>query len=319
MVRYLGHSKRIESAGMERTGVLAVDLGAQSTTISASIGSLAGSVVQNKFPDVRDESWRSACQAVYKWTAEPITLDMVDQFMCNYALIPGWVPETATELALLHAFDRFRLMQALNQFAELYPWFNYHPDRGLQGHYEPIIISGAVLTHAPHPGNVLLTLLDGLQPHGMTTFVIDRHHLLPLLGKISEIEPVLPVQMLASTAFVNLATVVSATSDLPQEKLALTVHVENESGKIYTVDVHQGSLKRLVIPKGEEAVLEFVPHHRVDIGFNGAGRGGRIKVTGGVLGVVIDTRGRFVKLPDQSTERIARLGEWLRTMGAENV
>jgi len=318
MVRFLGLSKRIDSAGVEKTGVLAIDLGGQSTTLFASLGSLAGSVVQDKFPDVWDESRFSACQAVYEWTGEPFTLDTADQFLCNYGLIPGWVAETPTELALSQAFARFRLRRALNQFAENYPWFAYHPDRGLQGHYEPIIVSGAVLTHAPNPGGALLTILDGLQPRGITTFVLDRHHLLPLLGKIGEAEPVLPVQVLASAAFENLGTVVSATGDLPQGKLALTVHVETESGKVYTVDVHQGSLRRLVIPAGEEAVLEFVPHQKMDIGFSGAGQGGRLKVTGGVLGVVIDARGRPVQMPDQPEERVERLQEWLRTMGAEH-
>jgi hypothetical protein len=70
MVRFLGQSKRIDSAGVAKTGVLAVDLGGQSTTLSASLGSLAGSVVQDKFPDVCDESWVSASQAVYEWTGE---------------------------------------------------------------------------------------------------------------------------------------------------------------------------------------------------------------------------------------------------------
>lgn len=318
MVRFLGQSKRIESAGTQKTGVLAVDLGGRSTTLSASLGNLAGSVVQDKFSDVCDESWLGACQAVYEWTGEPVTLEMAEQFLCNYALIPAWVPETCTELALIQAIARFRLRRALKQFSENYPWFDYHPDRGLQGHFEPIIVSGAVLTHAPNPGGVLLTLLDGLQPQGITTMVLDRHHLLPLLGKIGEAEPLLPVQVLASAAFENLATVISATSDLPQGKLALTVHVETESGKIYTVDVHQGSLRRLVIPTGEGAVLEFVPHQRVDIGFSGAGLGGRLKVTGGTLGVVIDARGRPVQLPDQPEERVERLQEWLRTLGAEH-
>jgi hypothetical protein len=318
MVHYLGQSKRIDGAGLEKTGVLAVDLGGQSTTLSGSLGSLAGSVVQNKFSDVCDASWVSTRHAVYEWTGEPITLDTADQFLCNYELVPVLVPETPTELALSQSFARFRLRRALTQFAEIYPWFDYHPDRGLQGHYEPIIVSGAVLTHAPNPGGALLTLLDGLQPCGITTFVLDRHHLLPLLGKIGEIEPVLPVQVLASAAFENLGTVVSATGDLPQGKLALTVHVETESGKIYAVDVLQGSLRRLVIPTGEEAVLEFVPHQKVDIGFGGAGQGGRLKVTGGVLGVVIDARGRPVQLPDQPQERVERLQEWLRTMGAEH-
>jgi hypothetical protein len=318
MVRFLGQSKRIDRAGVANTGVLAVDLGGQSTTLSASFGNLAGSVVQDKFPVVWDESWLSACQAVYEWAGEPVTLDMADQFLCNYAMIPGWVPETPTELALLQAFARFRLRRGLKQFAENYPWFNYHPERGLHGHYEPIILSGAVLAHAPHPGGALLTVLNGLQPYGITTFVLDRYHLLPLLGKIGEIEPVLPVQVLASAAFENLGTVVSATGDLPQGRLALTVHVETESGKVYTVDVQQGSLKRLVIPTGEEAVLEFVPHQRVDIGFGSAGGGGRLKVTGGVLGVVIDARGRPVQLPDQPTERVERLQEWRRTMGVDH-
>jgi hypothetical protein len=318
MVRYLGQSKRIDSAGVEKTGVLAVDLGGQSTTLCASLGSLAGSVVQDKFPDVCDESSVSASKAIYEWTGEPDTLDAVDQFLCNYALIPTWVSETPTELALSQAFARFRLRRVLEQFSENYPWFDYHPDRGLRGHYEPIIVSGAVMTNAPNPGEVLLTLLDGLQPRGITTFVLDRHHLLPLLGKIGEAEPLLPVQVLASAAFENLAMVISAIGDLPQGKLALSVHVETESGKVYTVDVHQGSLRRLVIPRGEDAVLEFVPHPKVDIGFRGAGQGGRLKVTSGVLGVVIDARGRPVQLPEQPEERVERLQEWLRTMGAEH-
>jgi hypothetical protein len=318
MVRYLGLTKRINNTVVEKTGVLAVDLGGQSTTLSASFCNLAVTVVQDKFPDVWDESWRSACQAIYEWAGEPVTVDMADQFLCNYALNPGWVPETPTELALLQAFTRFRLRQGLKQYAENYPWFDYHPDRGLPGHYEPIILSGAVLAHAPHPGGALLTVLDGLQPNGITTFVLDRYHLLPLLGMIGEIEPVLPVQVLASAAFENLGTVVSATGDLPQGRLALSIHVESETGKIYTVDVQQGSLKRLVIPMGEEAVLEFVPHQRVDIGLGSAGGGGRLKVTGGVMGVVIDARGRPVQLPNQPAERVERLQEWRRTMGADH-
>lgn len=315
MVRYLGQSKRIESVDMATSGVLAVELGGQYTTLSGSVGSLAGSVILDKFQDVNDALWESAPQDVFEWTGEGVTLDTADQFLCNYALIPAWVPETRAELALSQAFVRFRLKQALARFAENYSWFDFRPDRGLRARFEPIIVSGGVLVNAPNPGGLLLSLLDGFQPWGITTFVLDRHHLLPLLGKIGEAEPLLPVQVLGSAAFTNLATVISTTGDLPREKLALTVYVETESGKVYTVDVHQGSLKRLVIPTGEEAVLVLEPQQRVDIGFGGAGRGGRLKVTGGLLGVVIDARGRPVQLPDRIEERVERLQEWLRTLG----
>jgi hypothetical protein len=318
MVRYLGQSKRIDSADLAISGILAVDLGGQYTTVSGSLGSLAGSVVLDKFLDVNDALWESASQNVLKWTGEGVTQEAVDQFLCNYALVPAWVPETQVELSLSQAFARFRLRQALERFAKNYPWFDFRADRGLRGHFEPVIISGGVLANAPNPGGLLLTLLDGLQPWGITTFVLDMHHLLPLLGKIGEAEPLLAVQVLASAAFENVATVITATGELPQEKLALTVHVETESGKVYTVDVQQGSLRRLVIPISEAAVLELEPHQRVDIGFGGPGQGGRLKVTGGSMGVVIDARGRPVQLPDRTEERVDQLREWLRTLGVEH-
>ena len=61
-------------------------------------------------------------------------------------------------------------------------------------------------------------------------------------------------------------------------------------------------------------MLELNPHRRVDIGFGGRGRGGRLKVVGGKLGVVIDARGRPLQLPKQPESRIELLNRWQRML-----
>lgn len=311
-------AKRLDQAQSIQTGVLAVDLGGIYTGVSAGLGGLGGNVILDKFPDwdgqIRDEATR----AIFEWADEPVMLEDAENFICNHALLPSWVPETRKEQALTQAFARYRLRTALRRLAENYSWFDYQPARGLLGHYLPIIASGAVVTNAPSLGSAMLTLLDGLQPWGITTMMLDRHHLLPLLGKIGEAEPILPVHILASTAFQNLGTVVSAVGDLRQGKSALTVHVETASGKVYTVDVEQGTLRRLIIPTGEAAVLDFLPDRKVDIGFGGCGQGGKLKITGGALGMIIDARGRPVQLSGGVRTRLEQQQLWLRTLGAEN-
>ncbi|MFU8825997.1 MAG: glutamate mutase L [Brevefilum sp.] len=317
MMRYLSQAKRQDSASTRENGLLSIDLGGGYTTLNAGFGGVSGAVVMDPFPQLGGSERLNAAKAICDWAGETVTLEEADQFLCNYALIPGWVPDTRKALNLTLALARYRLRQALMRFAGNHAWLNFDPDLGLQGHFEPIIASGAALTQAGDPAGVMLALLDGLQPLGITTMVLDRHHLLGLLGKLGETEPVLPVHVLSSPAFENLGTVISAVGQLPRRKIALTVRVETASGKHFSLEVPAGSLKRLAIPPGESAVLELLPHRRVDIGFGGLGRGGRLKVIGGLLGAVIDARGRPIHLPDKAEARIELLQHWRRTLSTD--
>ena len=161
----------------------------------------------------------------------------------------------------------------------------------------------------------MLMLLDGLQPWGITTMVLDRHHILPLLGVVGLEEPILPVQILESNAFQNLGSVVVAISDASEGETILRIMVRTNSGKDYEVEIIQGALRRLVIPAEVSAVLELEPARHTDIGFGGRGIGGRLKVYGGALGVVIDARGRPLRLPETDETRMALLRRWLDTLG----
>jgi hypothetical protein len=315
MMRFLSQTKAHQSS--VNTGLMAVDLGGVYTTLSAGLSGKSGTVMMDKFPPLEDRARIEAAQAICDWASEPVSLEEADQYLCNHAMLPGWVPETRGQLMLSLAFTRFRIHQALKRFAANHSWLDYHPEQGLQAHFEPIIASGAILTQSPTPGAVMLTLLDGFQPHEITTMVLDRHHLLPILGKFGEIEPVLPVHLLSSPAFENLGTVISAVGNLPRGKTALTVHVETQSGKHFSREVRYGTLNRLDIPQGEPAMLELVPHRRIKIGFGGHGQGGRLKVIGGILGAIIDARGRPLHLPDKASARHELQRQWQQILGVD--
>jgi hypothetical protein len=77
------------------------------------------------------------------------------------------------------------------------------------------------------------------------------------------------------------------------------------------MEIRQGSLVGIRLPVGQTATLHLTPLHRFDIGMGGLGRGGTVKVIGGELGVVIDARGRPLRLPAEPTRRRDALNKWL--------
>lgn len=312
MVRYLDLANE-----KSRKGVFACDLGGCSTTIAASLEGKSAVLTKPGFdvdPALFDDG---LVDFVHQWTSELVSRDEVHQYLCNHALVPSSVPEDPRGLAISEAFARYRLHHANQQLVENYPWFPFKPGAGLTGHFEPIIASGAILTHSPTTGQSLLILIDGLQPWGVTTIVLDRHHILPLLGLIGAHEPVLPTHILASDAFESLGTVVAAVGDVPQDEPVLNVEVKTDNAKDYEVDIPQGSLRRLIIPSGVTAELTLKPSERTDIGFGGPGVGGRLKVPGGRMGVVIDARGRPLQLPQDDEKRVETLKHWQLVLGGQ--
>ncbi len=315
MTRYLNKTMDERQAEVQHHGVMIVDMGGGTTVLSAGLDGRTGTVIEDAWSDISSLQDSERLQAVHQWAAAPVTLQETRQYLTTHALHPGVVPVTLRELALSQSVARYQMKRALRTFSDRHPWFSRSSQEYYGGHFEPVIASGAVLTAAPTPGQTMLILLDGLQPCGITTMVLDRYHLLPLLGVAGEAQPVLPVHMLSAACFENLGTVIAPVSRASKGEVILTVNVKTDAGKAYSVEITQGALRRLVIPAGISAVLELEPCRRTDIGFGGLGIGGHLKVTGGLLGVVIDARGRPLLLPDGDEDRVEQLRRWLWCLG----
>ncbi len=71
----------------------------------------------------------------------------------------------------------------------------------------------------------------------------------------------------------------------------------------------------LPVPNGQRARIHLDPLAHTDVGMNRSGRGGAVNVVGGVLGVVIDARGRPLVLPPDDARRQDMIKKWLWRLG----
>ena len=94
----------------------------------------------------------------------------------------------------------------------------------------------------------------------------------------------------------------------------LRARLTYEDGTDAHTEVKFGGLELLPLSMGKTARLTLQPLHRSDIG-NGPGRNATVQVAGGVMGVVIDARGRPLVLPEDPVRRRELFKKWLWSVG----
>ena len=89
-----------------------------------------------------------------------------------------------------------------------------------------------------------------------------------------------------------------------------------QNGNESRMDIKQGTLEVFPLPVGQSGRLYLQPAHHTDIGF-GPGRtnDAGIPVTGTALGVVIDARGRPLRLSNDAARRRDIAKKWLWMLG----
>jgi hypothetical protein len=188
------------------------------------------------------------------------------------------------------------------------------PGRGLLPWFEPVVVSGSVLTNAPTRAQSLLMILDGLELTGITTVVLDQFNLVSALGAASELNPLLAVQLIDTGALVNLAVVIAPVVQARTDTPVLRVRVTYESGEEKKLDLNYGNLEKIPLHPGEEAKLSLQPLNRANIGMGRAGLGGGLKVKGSEMGIVIDARGRPLHLSSDASRRRESFQKWLKVL-----
>ncbi len=299
-------------------GVLGIDVGAAATSVAVAF---EGDLISRVYPPLGlgqslSELLRLCpVEQITQWLHLDIPTDCVIQYLHQKALYPASLPATGEDLAIVQAITRQVMQIAITKALYHLPRGLRSSEAGLLPSMEPIIGMGSVLTRAPNLSQAFLMLLDGLQPTGVTTLVLDQNHLSPVLGAAAAINPLLVVQVLESNTFLNLGTVIAPVSEARPGTPILRLRLIAESGAETKLDVKQGSLEVLALPMGQPAQIHLQPLHRCDVGMGGPGRGGKLRIVGGVLGVVVDARGRPLKLPADHGRRRELLGKWRWTLG----
>ncbi len=299
-------------------GVLGIDVGASATTIAAAFD---GELSLGVFPEyglgmgIPGLLENASIEDIQRWIPLEVGEEYIRDYIFNKKIHPASLPVSTEDLAIEQALARQAIRRAIFAAKDGFPKKIGRSGIDMLPWFEPILATGSVLTKAPSAGQSLLTLLDAVQPMSITTIVLDQSHLAAALGAAAPINPCLSVQVLESSAFLSLATVITPISNTRPGTPILRLHVTYESGDETSFDIKQGTLEALPIPLGEAARLRLQPLHRSDVGMGGPGRGGGVRVVGGVLGVVIDARGRPIRLPRDPSRRQDLYKKWLWTLG----
>jgi hypothetical protein len=250
--------------------------------------------------------------AIARWLPFEPEPGEVEGVLLSKGIRTTTIPTDQRQLLIEQAAAREALRLLMGQARA--NWYTGTTDsrRWLTPLLEPIIASGAVLARAPRPSQSVLMLLDTIEPIGITTIVLDEHGVASALGAVAVTQPLAATQALDGGAFLNLATVIAPIGRARPGEVVLRVKITFEQGGEMQLEAKQGSIEVLPLRIGQRARMELKPRRGIY-----AGRTGKsMEVSGSVVGLVIDARGRPLRLPSNAEACRQSMQQWQWEMGA---
>ncbi len=311
VVDYLWHRE-----GQEGSGVLGIDVGAANITVAATFGGRPYVSVYGRSIAYGPLAWLEEhdVEELIRWIPEEIKPEKMLEFLHNRELRPWTIPQEPRELWMEQAIAREMLRSALEVAVPTWNTGEAAIEGEVMPRLDPILISGGGMVHMPRPGQALLIVLDSLQPIGISTILLDVNRAAPALGAVAGVKPLAAVSALEAGALSPLGTVISPLGRARPGEIILRIHIAYEDGGDLNVEARYGEIEIWPLLPGQRATLELKPARRIDVGF-GPGRGGTIQAVGGLVGLVVDARGRPLELPHDPDRRRTILNRWIWDVG----
>ena len=308
--------------------VLAVDIGGATTDVFSVFGDVFNRTVSANLGmsySICNVLAEAGTENILRWVPFDIPEEELRNRLRNKMIRPTTIPQTLEDLYVEQAVAREALRLA----------FEHHKSlaRGLKGiqqtrtigealtqqatgqtlvdmmSLDMIVGSGGVLSHAPRRAQAALMMLDAYQPEGVTFLAVDSIFMMPQLGVLSTVHPEAAAQVFERDCLIMLGTAVAPVGGMRSGETACTVSIANGP----SISVKAGELAVVPLETGIEADAEITPARGLDVGA-GRGRVHRTKVRGGVVGVMVDCRGRPLTLPAAADQRRTLLRQWMRAL-----
>ncbi len=244
----------------------------------------------------------------------------------NKMIRPTTIPSTLEELQIEQAIAREALRLALEHHKAMAVGLKgVQTERTISDAFEQtssgetlvnmetlnlVVGSGGVLSHAPRRVQAAMMAIDAFLPEGITMLAVDSIFMMPQLGVLSTVHDSAAAEVFSKDCLLKLGMCIApmGKGKPGQEALKITI-----GEKVYTFNY--GDIEFLDDIKSSERVRAILkPAKNLDIG-NGKGKEMEIELEGGLVGVIVDTRGRRpFNLPENDSERIANLKRWYKSL-----
>ncbi len=327
IIKTIAEIESIEALGVDiggaTTDVFSVFQGVFNRTVSANLGMSYS--VSNVFKE-------ATLPMVMRWV--PFHMDERDlrNRIKNKMIRPTTIPQSMEELIFEQAVAREALRLAFKQhkeFATVLKGVQQQRtiadafSQGASGKtlvnmmtLNMLIGSGGVLSHAPRRQQSALMMIDAFQPEGVTRLSVDSIFMMPQLGVLSVVHKNAATEVFNKDCLIHLGTCVAPCGSFKGNKALMKYKIVLPGGETAEGELMSGTMKLIKlgfdeetgIPLKAKAVLE--PDRHMDVG---AGRGHKVETTvsGGVVGIILDGRGRPFAPPEEDSLRVQKLKEWL--------
>lgn len=314
-------------AESEGINVMGVDIGGATTdvfsvfdrqftrTVSANLG------MSYSISNVLAEA---GLENIVRWLPDQVDREALADQIRNKMLRPTTIPQSLEGLRVEQAVAREALRLALEQHKSLATGLKgvrRERDLGVafaQEHVgeatlvdmmrlDLLVGSGGVLSHAPRRSQAALMLIDAFEPCGFTRLAVDSIFMMPQLGVLSQVHPQAAEQVFWRDCLVPLGTCLAPVGKVQPGRNCMTVQIGGE-----TLDVVGGEIRLVPLGAGERKQVTAQPARGLDVGA-GPGRAVTREVGGGVVGLILDGRGRPLQHPPEE-ERTRVLARWLAAL-----
>jgi hypothetical protein len=299
-------------------GVLGIDVGGSMTYIGAARGDIyqwaVGATLGTSY-GISNVLALSDIDEIQRWLPTFVSGEDTVVRLENARLRPHGIPQTMNGIFLTHAIIRQTILLTMRRMRQLY-WYLLKSESEPETlpTFDLIAARGGALVHTSQDGLIALSLLDAIQPTGLTRLVVDWTSIWPQLGALAQIVPLAAVQVLERDGFRELGTVVAPLGEARDGELALNIRIIRENAPVIEADIPAGTIRQFPLALDEQATVEVRPSKHFDIGAGHKGLGGKAQIRGGSLGVIVDTRGRPLRLSQDAQVRRNKLHQWLRDL-----
>ncbi len=269
---------------------------------------------------------------ILRWVPFHIDESELRNMIKNKMIRPTTIPQKLEELVLEQAIAKEALRYAFIQHKEFAVSLKgAQRQRGIDEAFSQstsgetivdmmsldlLVGSGGVLSHAPRRHQSVMMMIDSFLPEGITRLAVDSIFMMPHLGVLAEISEKAATEVFEKDCIVYLGTCVAPVGKCKAGKIALSAEISLPDGSTFKEDIPFGELRLLTCGVGETAKAILKPQHGLDIG-EGKNQEITAELHGGVVGIVLDTRGRRpFELPDNDEERVGLLKKWIRELKA---
>ncbi len=303
--------------GGATTDVFSIFQGVFNRTVSANLG------MSYSISNVLAEA---TLDGIMRWVPFSIEEQDLRNRIKNKMIRPTTVPQTLDELQIEQAIAREALRLALIHHKSLATGLKgVQQERSISDVFDQkgsgetlvdmlqlnlIVGSGGILSHAPRRVQSLLMMVDAYEPLGFTDLAVDSIFMMPHLGVLSTVNEKAATDVFIHDCLIYLETCVAPIGQGAWGERCADYAISFQGGRSSVKGtLNYGDMRLFPLAAGEEATVSMTPARAVDLG---AGKGVPMerRARGGVVGLVLDARGRPLRLPRKAEERVRALKQW---------